>query len=239
MDPIEPFAATIPSPTAARPLLGLTILVVEDSRYACEAIRLLCLRSGARIRRADCLRSARRHLQVYRPTVVIIDLGLPDGSGIDLIAELQDSQPPVEAILAMSGDTHLEDAAIAAGAHGFLAKPITAIAAFQEAVLALLPADRRPAGPRVMTDETISPDRIAYQDDMAHIADMLEDPPDERALDYATQFVHGVALAAEDTVLEQAAKALANKRAMGKSARSETATLAGMVQHRLADKIAI
>ena len=239
MDTTDPFAANIPMPTAARPLLGLTVLVVEDSRFACEAMRLLCLRSGARIRRADCLRSARRHLRVYRPTVVIVDLGLPDGNGADLIAELKDCQPRVDAILAMSGDVHLEADAMAAGADGFLAKPITSIAAFQECVLAMLPAERRPSGPRIISDEVIIPDKIAYQDDIAHIADVLDDPPNEFALDYVAQFLSGVARSAHDQGLEDAANALATKRALGQPAGSETAVLAGMIQHRLSQKIAI
>ncbi|MGJ5617878.1 response regulator [Sulfitobacter sp. MF3-043] len=239
MDTIDPFAANIPAPTAARPLLGLTILVVEDSRFACEAMRLLCLRSGARIRRADCLRSARRHLQVYRPSVAIVDLGLPDGNGVDLIAELTECQPRVEAILAMSGDGHLEGDALAAGADGFLAKPITSIAMFQECILALLPADRRPTGPREITDEIVVPDKIAYQDDIAHIADVLDDPPDEHALDYVAQFLSGVARSARDEGLEQAAQALATKRALGQPSGSEAAAIAGMIQNRLAQKIAI
>lgn len=36
MDTNDPFTANYPTPTATRPLLGLTVLVVEDSRYACE-----------------------------------------------------------------------------------------------------------------------------------------------------------------------------------------------------------
>lgn len=239
MDSKEPYTAQLPPPTAARPLLGLTILVVEDSRFACEAMRLLCLRSGARIRRADCLRSARRHLQVYRPSIVMIDLGLPDGNGIDLISELASSQPRVLALLAMSGDTYLEADAIAAGADGFLAKPVLSIAGFQEKLLSLLPKDRQPQGPRVLDNSFVRPDRIALQDDMAHIAEVLEDLPDVHALDYAAQFLTGVARLAEDRPLEDAAIALSAKRALGEAAVSETAILAGLIQHRLSDKVAI
>ncbi|MEM1076425.1 MAG: response regulator, partial [Pseudomonadota bacterium] len=32
MDKKDPFSAIIPAPTAKRPLLGLTVLVIEDSR---------------------------------------------------------------------------------------------------------------------------------------------------------------------------------------------------------------
>ncbi|MDW3180924.1 MULTISPECIES: response regulator [unclassified Roseobacter] len=239
MDKTDPFAATIPAPTASRPLLGLTVLVIEDSRFACEAMRLLCLRSGARIRRADCLRSARRHLQVYRPSVVIVDLGLPDGNGVDLITELTQTEPRVDVVLGTSGDPDGEEQALAAGADGFLEKPINSLAAFQQAVLSNLPADRQPTGLRELPDEIIHPDRMAFQDDMAHIADVLEDPPDDGSLDYVAQFLGGVARSARDRGLEKAAAALASKRAAGESTSMETAEIAGLIQQRLTQKLAI
>jgi len=95
MDGLDTFMAAR-QPTARRPLLGLTVLLVEDSRFACEAVRMLCLRSGARIRRADSLQSAHKHLNVYRPSVVLVDVGLPDGSGLELIADLSHGTPPID-----------------------------------------------------------------------------------------------------------------------------------------------
>ena len=63
-------------------LFAVTILLVEDSRSASEAIRLFAAESGARVRRADSLHAASRHLAIYRPNVVMVDLGLPDGDGL-------------------------------------------------------------------------------------------------------------------------------------------------------------
>lgn len=239
MDDSELFAAAQRLPTANRPLLGLTILVIEDSRYACEAMRLLCLRSGARIRRADCLRSARRHLQVYRPSVVIADLGLPDGSGADLIRELAETTPRVGVILGTSGDDNAEALAMAAGADGFLAKPVTSLAAFQETILSLLPADRQLAGPRKLKDEEIHPDELAYQDDMAHAADVLSDNQEDKALDYVAQFLGGVARSAGDRALADAADSLARARMGGRPLAADTARIAGLVQDRLKQRLAI
>lgn len=226
-------------PTASRPLLGVTILVVEDSRYASEALRLLCLRSGARLRRADCLASARRHLQVYRPTAIMIDIGLPDGSGASLIAELTACTPRIPVILGVSGDEFAGGVALAAGADGFLAKPISSLAAFQTAILAHLPADRQPPGLRLVSDAEVTPDPMAYRDDLAHAAEALGDGTDTVMLDYVAQFLGGVAHAARDDALSDAAARLARARAAGAGFGTEAARLAGLVQQRIGLRRAI
>ena len=215
-------------PQPGRPLLGLTVLVVEDSRFACEAMRLLCLRSGARIRRADCLRSARRHLQTYRPTIVIVDLGLPDGSGADLIADLARTSPRVPVLLGTSGDADLAPQAMAAGADGFLAKPLESLARFQATVLAALPqGSPKPVGVAEQGDR-IEPDQIALRDDLAHVAALLGGVPDDDALAYIGQFLSGIAASAHDQPLEDAARDLVRDHRQGLK------RISGLVRDRLA-----
>jgi DNA-binding NtrC family response regulator len=174
------------APTALRPLLGQAVLVVEDSRFASKAVRMMCLRSGARIRRADSLEKARRHLAIYLPTVLLVDVGLPDGSGIGLIKPLADASPRIDVINGTSGDATLKDAVTAAAADNFLEKPVESLLVFQTMVLAHLPADRQPPSPRLVRDEVISPDLIAYQDDLCHVAQVLGRDSDNNTLDYVT-----------------------------------------------------
>ncbi|MFX0544070.1 response regulator [Roseovarius sp. S1116L3] len=234
-----PALTPIPCPTAARPLLGMTVLVVEDSLYACDALRLMCLHSGARIRRADCLRSARRHLQVYRPSAVIIDLGLPDGSGLDLITELAAAAPRVTSIIATSGNDGGEDVAMAAGADGFLAKPLSNLGIFQQTILATLPGDRQPSGPRVLRDELVHPDPLAYRDDMLHVSNLLDEHSEGPVLDYVAQFLGGVAKSADDGQLAQAALELGTQRRGGAALHARVAQVAGLVQERLSQRVAM
>jgi len=212
-----------------RPLTGLSVLVVEDSRFASEAVRLLCLRSGARIRRADCLRTAARHLQTYRPGVAIVDMGLPDGNGAQLIARLAGVVP----VLGMSGDPGTEAAAIAAGADGFLAKPVESLALFQHMILSSLPSSARPLGPRAVPSETVQPDASALHDDLAHVADVLASSSDTGAIDYIARFLAGVARSARDKPLEQAAAALARDHSAGRALAADLARISGLVQDRL------
>ncbi len=203
------------TPTVIRPLLGLTILLVEDSLTACEAMRLMCLRSGARIRRADCLESARRHLRVYRPNIVLVDMGLPDGSGGDLISELSAATPRVEAVIALSADPARQPEAVDAGADGFIEKPLGSLAEFQAAIMQYLAEDQRPLGPRRVSDDPVPADPIAVQEDLALAQHLLRDgDQNAETKTYLATFLAGVASTARDDELRNIAETFAQARAM-------------------------
>ncbi len=197
----------LPHPTPERPLNGLHLLMVEDSRCTAQAVRLLAQRSGARLRRADSLVSAHRHLAAFRPSIVIVDMGLPDGDGADLIAELAAADPRVPVLVGTSGDPGAEARAMAAGADGFLAKPIESLALFQQVLIGLLPAGLGPRGPRALPDDVVAPDRGSLADDLEQAADILRSAG-APGLAYGAQFLGTVARAAHDPVLEAAARRL-------------------------------
>ncbi len=78
---------------------------------------------GIEIDTAANLADARSRLRGRLPQVALIDIGLPDGSGIDLIDELNRQHPEVLSVVTsvFDDDTHLF-AALGAGASGYLLK---------------------------------------------------------------------------------------------------------------------
>jgi response regulator of citrate/malate metabolism len=173
------------------------------------------------------------HLRVYRPAVVIIDLGLPDGYGEALITDLSHALPRVDVILGTSGDPDGEMRAVVAGADGFLPKPMGSLAAFQSLILKHLPADRQPQGLRVVTNDHVVPDLVAYEDDLAQAAEVLSHCHDGRSLDYVTQFLSGIARSADDHPLTRAVAALDQCRHDGQPILPSLSRVMALVQDRL------
>lgn len=195
-----------PAPTPERPLAGVVVLAVEDSRFACEALRLMCLRLGARLRRADSIAAAGVHLARYRPDVVLVDLGLPDGRGSDLIARLaREPDYARPAILCHSAEDGAEDVGRAAGATGFLPKPLPGLAAVRAALVAQLPGRSWLFGGTA--DVALPPpDTLALRDDLMHAARHHAAAPGDEAAPYLRGFVAGLARVSGDAALAAAAQ---------------------------------
>lgn len=213
-------------------LFAVTILLVEDSRSASEAIRLYAAESGARVRRADSLNAASRHLAVYRPNVVIVDLGLPDGDGTELIRHLASASTPLSAIVALSGHERAswQAEAMAAGAAACLEKPIPSLRSFQEAVLSVLPdaESRRRPDERELLLAGRATVRAALEEDLRRARGLLGDAlpaGDGETVAYCAQFLQSVGEMLGDLDLAVAARGAGTAAGAGLLARAVEARL--------------
>jgi len=108
------------------------ILVIDDD----DAVRKTCLELlHARGHKTLAAASVGEGLKLFadrRPAVVLLDLRLPDGTGIDVLRELQ-RQAPATPVIVISGAGSVSDAveAMRVGATDFLEKPVTRTRLFQ------------------------------------------------------------------------------------------------------------
>ena len=107
------------------PILKKQILLVEDESVFANAVRKHLLRKGYDINIASDLKSARLYVKENIPDLILLDMRLPDGSGLDLLNEIKSKNTNTE-ILVMSAYGELEDAvsAMKLGASDYLKKPI-------------------------------------------------------------------------------------------------------------------
>ncbi len=103
---------------------GLRILVVEDHESTAEIMARLLQRAGHEVEVAYSVASAKRIFDRHDFDLVISDLGLPDGNGLDLFRYMNERQP-VEGI-ALSGYGMQDDiqASLAAGFREHVVKPV-------------------------------------------------------------------------------------------------------------------
>jgi len=101
------------------------ILVVEDEPDMAVTYERALRRAGHRVVTAVSCAEGIRLLESVRPRLVISDLRLPDGDGLEIIwaARKLDPAPPVIAVTAFDQD-HAHAQSLAAGFVDHLAKPV-------------------------------------------------------------------------------------------------------------------
>jgi len=99
------------------------ILVVEDEVQIRRLLRVMLEAAGYSVREADAGQVGLNEVAFRRPDVVILDLGLPDLSGLEVLKRLREwSNVPV-LILSVRGAEGDKIAALDAGADDYLTKP--------------------------------------------------------------------------------------------------------------------
>jgi two-component system, NtrC family, response regulator PilR len=100
------------------------ILIVDDERSMREFLAIYLKRSGYRVEAAPDADSARKALAAREFDVVITDLRMPDGSGLEVLSESKHLHPDTQVIVVTAFATaETAIAAMKAGAYDYLTKP--------------------------------------------------------------------------------------------------------------------
>ena len=100
-------------------------LLVDDDADAAETMAMLIASEGFTVATAGSLREARRQMSLQEPDIVLLDLMLPDGSGMELFNDAK-SLPNAELVL-ITGHASLDTSiqAFRLGAADYLVKPMS------------------------------------------------------------------------------------------------------------------
>ena len=103
----------------------INVAIIEDHQVLVDALRLLILKEGdfSFVGAAETLSAGRELVKSTRPDVLLLDVNLPDGSGLDIIQEVKSASPDTQVVvLTRLSDENTLLRAVDSGASGFLSK---------------------------------------------------------------------------------------------------------------------
>ncbi|MBL8260717.1 MAG: two-component system response regulator KdpE [Candidatus Competibacteraceae bacterium] len=101
----------------------LTVLIVEDEQAIRRFVRAALEAEGHRTHEADTVRRGLQEAGTRKPDLVILDLGLPDGDGLDFIRDLRAWSAIPVLVLSARTEEYDKVEALDAGADDYLIKP--------------------------------------------------------------------------------------------------------------------
>jgi DNA-binding NtrC family response regulator len=101
------------------------LLVVDDESSVCYSFRRLFASDTIEVLTAQTIAEGRAQLLAHQPDVVVLDLQLPDGSGLDLFEQIRAATPKKPVIfITAHGTTRTAIEAMKNGAFDYLIKPL-------------------------------------------------------------------------------------------------------------------
>ena len=100
------------------------IFVVDDDRYLRDELTILLRQADYHVSSHETISSCKSELARRVPLLILLDIQLPDGNGVDFLKELMNRDNPPEVVM-VSGAASLQEAAdsVKLGAADFLEKP--------------------------------------------------------------------------------------------------------------------
>jgi len=102
---------------------ALTVLIVEDEQAIRRFVRAALEAEGHRAHEAETLRTGLREAGTRKPDLIILDLGLPDGDGVDFIRDLRAWSTIPILVLSARTEEYDKVEALDAGTDDYLSKP--------------------------------------------------------------------------------------------------------------------
>ena len=90
---LNPAKATLDPATEAPDLSGLRVLVVDDDPDTLEILQLMLSQYGAEVRTAASVVEALKTFLVWKPAVLVSDIGMPNEDGYSLIGKIRNLSP--------------------------------------------------------------------------------------------------------------------------------------------------
>jgi two-component system KDP operon response regulator KdpE len=107
-------------------MTGASILVVEDDPQVRRFLRPTLAAHGYAVTEVGTVAAAIDAIQRIQPAVVLLDLGLPDGDGLQVLRALPESPRPAVIVLSARGQEGDKVTALDTGAEDYLTKPFGA-----------------------------------------------------------------------------------------------------------------
>ena len=111
------FPAMITDPTKSE------VLVIEDEVQIRRLLRMMLEEAGYVVREAETAKRGQSEVVRQNPDVIILDLGLPDQSGVEVLRRLREWNPVPVLILSVFGQEGSKVDGLDAGADDYLTKP--------------------------------------------------------------------------------------------------------------------